>query len=112
MQKGKEIARRVGFSLMVSDTLERIATPEDRANGLDIADYLIRQIKAGIGLKSVTTSAENELKTSVEPLTGEERALHHMAVKNPEVLHLIASLDLGSASTGRRLRTRINYIII
>ena len=110
-QKGTEIARRVGFSLMVSDTLERIATPEDRADGLDIADYLIRQIKAENGLKSV----ENRLKwrgtatkTSVEPLTGEERALRHMAAKNPEILHLIASLDLVSASTGRRLRTQIN----
>ena len=47
-EKGEAIARRVGFTLSVSDTLERIATPEDRGNGLDIADYLIRQITTRI----------------------------------------------------------------
>ena len=44
-EKGEAIARRVGFTLSVSDTLERIATPEDRRNGLDIADYMIRAMK-------------------------------------------------------------------
>ena len=44
-EKGEAIARRVGFTLSVSDTLERIATPEDQGNGLDIADYMIKTIK-------------------------------------------------------------------
>ena len=42
---GAAIARRVGFTLSVFDTLERITTPEDRRNGLDIADYMIRAMK-------------------------------------------------------------------
>ena len=44
-EKGEAIARRVGFTLSVFDTLERITTPEDRRNGLDIADYMIRAMK-------------------------------------------------------------------
>ena len=44
-EKGEAIARRVGFTLSVSDTLERISTPEDRRDGLDIADYMIKTIK-------------------------------------------------------------------
>lgn len=44
-EKGEAIARRVGFTLSVSNTLERISTSEDRGNGLDIADYLIRAMK-------------------------------------------------------------------
>ena len=37
-----EIARRVGFAVEVSDILERTATAQERAAGLDIADYLIQ----------------------------------------------------------------------
>ena len=44
-EKGEAIARRVGCTLSVSDTLERIATVEDRRDGLDIADYMIKTIK-------------------------------------------------------------------
>ncbi len=44
-EKGEAIAQRVGFTLSVSDTLERISTPEDRRDGLDIADYMIKTIK-------------------------------------------------------------------
>ena len=37
-----DIARRVGFAVEVSDILERTATAQERAAGLDIADYLIK----------------------------------------------------------------------
>ena len=37
-----DIAQRVGFAVEVSDILERTATAEERAAGLDIADYLIK----------------------------------------------------------------------
>lgn len=39
-----EYAGRYGFKL--SNLLEEIATPEERQNGLDIADYLIKQMRA------------------------------------------------------------------
>ena len=90
--KGEEIAQQVGFTLTLFDALERIATPEEREAGLDIADYLIRQIQAS-----------NEDITPVTPLTREEKILQQMSAKNPAVMQLISSLGLVSATTGQTL---------
>ncbi len=43
-RRAAEIRRVYGCKIVVSDILERIATDEEKENGLDIADYLIRQI--------------------------------------------------------------------
>ncbi|QMW02298.1 DUF6371 domain-containing protein [Spirosoma foliorum] len=43
LSKAEEL-RAKGFSLTVSDFLEQRATDEDRAKGLDLADYLLRPI--------------------------------------------------------------------
>lgn len=100
-KKGKEIAGQIGFDIVVSNLLESIATPEDRTNGLDIADYIIRQLKA-------VREQENEHKTSVITLTEEEKTLQYLTMKNPDILTLISSLGLVSPSTGQPLRTTIN----
>ena len=42
----QDLAAKVGFSVILSDCLERCAAPEDRAAGLDIADFLIREIES------------------------------------------------------------------
>jgi hypothetical protein len=42
-QKRAEELRSAGFDVTLSDLLEGIATEEDRQNGLDIADYLLRE---------------------------------------------------------------------
>lgn len=42
----QNLAAKVGFSVILSDCLERASTPEDRAAGLDIADFLIREIES------------------------------------------------------------------
>lgn len=42
-EKGKEMENR-GITVMVSDILERNATPEDRDAQIDIADWLIREL--------------------------------------------------------------------
>ncbi|WP_419511447.1 DUF6371 domain-containing protein [Alistipes sp.] len=94
MEKGKEIAQRVGFSLTVSTVLERIATPDDRRDGLDIADYLIRQIQT-----------QSNTPVSFAPLTREEEILQQMNAKNPAIMQLITSLGLVSTSTGKQIRT-------
>lgn len=109
VKRGREIASEVGFSLVVSPMLEDVATNEDRANGLDIADYLIRELKAapvpemGIPITGITTS------TATTPqLTAEEQTLQIMGLKNPSFYTLIDALDLVSHKTGKRLRTQIN----
>ncbi|MFA5433283.1 MAG: DUF6371 domain-containing protein [Candidatus Paceibacterota bacterium] len=43
-RRAAEIRRVYGCKVVVSDILERIATDEEKESGLDIADYLIRQI--------------------------------------------------------------------
>lgn len=48
-EKLAELAGQVGFSVEVSDILERTATAEERAAGLDIADYLIQAETAAPG---------------------------------------------------------------
>lgn len=44
-----DLARRIGFAVEVSPLLEGIATAQERAAGLDIADYLLQDGKAATG---------------------------------------------------------------
>jgi hypothetical protein len=44
-KRANEIRQQYGCKVVVSDILERNATDEDRENGLDIADYLIKQMR-------------------------------------------------------------------
>jgi hypothetical protein len=46
-QKAKEFKHITDIS--ISDYLQRIATPEQKANGLDLADYLIETITKNVG---------------------------------------------------------------
>ena len=43
--KADEIRKTYGCKVVVSDILEKNATDEEKRNGLDIADYLIKQMK-------------------------------------------------------------------
>lgn len=43
-KRAAEIRQAYGCKVVVSDILERIASDEEKENGLDIADYLIKQI--------------------------------------------------------------------
>ena len=44
-----DISKKIGFAVEVSDLLEGIATAQERAAGLDIADYLLQAEKAATG---------------------------------------------------------------
>lgn len=110
----------MGCTVTVSDLLERTASIEDKANGLDIADYLIRQLKANVPepmneeptshLLSNVMVHEPEFTTqaSARPLNREEQALQHLGNLNPNVYTLIDALGLVSATTGEKLRTQVN----
>lgn len=93
-EKARQIAVEVGCTMQVSDLIEKAATPEERHEGLDIADYLIRQIKAAAPVVGVSP-----------PFTTEEEILQQMSAKNPAIMQLIMSLGLVSASTGKQIRT-------
>lgn len=93
-EKARQVAVEVGCTMQVSDLIEKVATPKERTEGLDIADYLIRQIKAAVPVVEVSM-----------PFTTEEEILQQMNAKNPAIMQLIMSLGLVSASTGKQLRT-------
>ncbi len=93
-EKGESIARKVGFSLSVSDILEEIATGQERENGYDIADYLIRCRRDRIQKQMQFVCGPQYQMETVPPPTKEERILQSMAAVNPILSNLINALDL------------------
>ncbi|KAA6338439.1 hypothetical protein EZS27_013557 [termite gut metagenome] len=79
--KAKEL-EAMGCRVIVSDLLEKKASPEDRANKIDVADWLIRQL----AIETVT-----EVKIG---LSEAERVLHCMETKNPVIRGLIEVFGL------------------
>ena len=100
-EKARELQQH-GYKVMVSDVLEKNAGPEDRENKIDLADWLIRE------LRQVVPSAGISMAKMVPPLTEEEMVLQHLGNLNPNVYALIDALGLVSASTGEKLRTQID----
>ena len=67
---------------IVSDIIERNATPEQKADHIDIADWIIYQIQEG------------KLMCTANHLVAVERILQRMIEKNPVLQKLIDDLDL------------------
>ena len=79
--KAKEV-EAIGCKVVVSDLLEKNATDEDRANKIDIADWLIR---------CLSVSTVTEVKTAI---TEAEKTLQAMIEANPALQLLIDTFDL------------------
>lgn len=79
--KAKEV-EAIGCKVVVSDLLEKNATDEDRANKIDLADWLIRYLS-----ENTVTEVRNELSET-------ERNLQVMIEKNPALQLLIDTFDL------------------
>lgn len=79
--KAKEV-ETIGCKVIVSDLLEKNATDEDRANKIDIADWLIRYLSAG-----TVTEVRTELSEA-------ERILQSMIEANPALQTLIDTFHL------------------
>lgn len=78
------LATEIGFSYSISHLLERIATPEQRANGYDIADYITANIWQGTPRKSLA-----------DRLYEEEQATFDLLRKiNPKIATLAKRFDL------------------
>ena len=67
---------------IVSDIIERNATPEQKADHIDIADWIIYQIQ------------ECKLMCTANHLVEAERILQRMIEKNPVLQKLVDDLDL------------------
>lgn len=77
--------------VMVSDLIEKNATPEQKAAHIDIADWIIFQIR------------ESRINCTADHLVEAERILQRMIEKNPALQKLIDDLGLvlvGASSIG------------
>ena len=97
--KWNEIAARIRISIevdiSVSTMLEDIATPEAKAQGLDLADFLINQLKNS-NLNDTSETPEPDPEPAIPPPapTRFSPQLEAMIEANPAVLTLIDKLDL------------------
>lgn len=81
--KWQEAAKNLKFfKCVVSDIIEKNATPEDLENKIDIADWLIRQLQ------------KTPYKTVADELTNAEQILNMMIRENPALQDLIEAFDL------------------
>ena len=78
--KADEIKLFIECKIKVSTILEDIATEEQRAKGLDIADYMIEELKTKTSEKHIQSTFTPELQSMIE--------------KNPALLFLINKLEL------------------
>lgn len=78
--KATEIQQHINCKIAVSTLLEKVATPEEREKGLDIADYIIKQKTA--------KQTNQQIKERFSP------ALNVMLQHNPALFILINKLDL------------------
>ena len=78
-EKAEMLQKNCNAKIIVSDILEKNATQQDRENGLDIADFLIRDFQQ---------------KQQVKPLPKIEGLLADMVAQNPTLLRLIETFSL------------------
>lgn len=79
-KKAKEIETQYQCKIIVSSLLENIATDEEKENGLDIADYIIKELKTKTSIGEIQKRFSSELKSMIE--------------KNNALLTLIEKMDL------------------
>ncbi len=83
-EKIPKLAECVGFKYSISQLLERTATPEQRTNGYDIADYITANIWQGVPRSSIA-----------DRLYEEEQATFDLLRKiNPKIATLTKRFDL------------------
>ena len=103
--KAKEL-EAMGCKVIVSDLLEKNASPKDKEAKIDLADWLIRQLHASAPEVGIPTTGPAPIPAHL--LSDEERAFKHLGNLNPNIYTLIDALGLASTSTGKELRTHIN----
>lgn len=84
-EKAKEIQKQCNCTVSVSNILEINATPLAKAQGLDIADFIINQLKNKL---DVIITDTKQVQNSFTP------ELQSMIEVNPIILKLINTLDL------------------
>jgi len=86
--KAKEIQKQCDCIISISDLLEKEATPYAKAQGLDIADFLINQLRTPLSSRRGVGGEVPPIQSRFTP------ELESMTEANPALLLLINKLDL------------------
>ncbi len=86
--KAKEIQKQCNCTISVSSLLETISTPFAKAQGLDVADYFINQLKTPLTSRRGVGGEVQPVQPRFTP------ELDEMIETNPTLLTLINKLDL------------------
>ena len=81
----------------VSTLLEDIATPEAKAKGLDVADFMISHLRNNRSISSTEITEPDPEPEPINPPTAPPRftpGLEAMIDRNPAVLTLVDKLNL------------------
>lgn len=82
----------------VSDILERLATKEDRAKGLDIADFILREYHKDFNYKPIkkeVLTPEKEEDISIPKIISKsEQVFQMMKIKSPALVDLVKVLGV------------------
>ena len=113
-EKGEAIAREVGFKVIISDLLERVATDEERAAGYDIADWLIPQLQTArpepgivsepeyvaehpeygiMGTTKRCAPLKDPAEGALSPVNGSTTVVHIAPTNEEKVLQSLAALN-------------------
>ena len=93
--KAKEV-ESIGCKVIVSDLLEKNATEEDRANKIDLADWLIRYLSDGTVTNDwlIRYLSDGTVTNAINEVSESERILQAMKEANPDLQLLIDTFDL------------------
>ncbi len=82
LDKAIEIEKQCGCNISVSTLLEDIATPEAKAQGLDVADYMIYQLKNKHYEKNAdTTQVQNHYTPELQSMINKNKSLEILIQK-------------------------------
>ena len=96
--KAAELSKTCFFSYSVSEHVEKNATADERAAGIDIADILTRFS----ALEFINQQPDNPTEVSTEPKTCPSNpVVASMVAKNPALLRLIETFDCEVTRTDR-----------
>ena len=92
-----QIRKSIKIDISVSTLLEDIATPEAKAKGLDVADFMISHLRNNRSISSTEIAEPDPEPEPINPPTAPPHftpGLEAMIDRNPAVLTLIEKLDL------------------
>jgi len=96
--KMPKLQKEVSKKIEISDLLERSTTPEQKKQGLDIADFVIMELKNGTPPKKIK-----------KILSKEDQKFNFLLEKNSNLMNLVEVFECVSTSTNKPFEIIENY---